>query len=56
MKRLSFLIGNKMILMESTLFAFIILSFFPSAFAVEAAPVDIDYLLKTADDLYNLAK
>src|SRR3972149_246677 len=56
MKRLSFLIGNKMILMESTLFAFIILSFFPSAVADEDVSVDVGSLLKTADDLYNLAK
>src|SRR3989304_7525673 len=56
MKRLSFLIGNKMILMESTLFAFIILSFFPSAVADEDASIDVGSLLKTADDLYNLAK
>ena len=45
-----------MILMESTLFAFIILSFFPSAVADEDVSVDVGSLLKTADDLYNLAK
>src|SRR3972149_1419534 len=56
MKRLSFLIGNKMILMESTLFAFIILSLFSSAVADEDVSVDVSSLLKTADDLYNLAK
>src|SRR3990172_11061346 len=56
MKWLTFPIEKKMVLMESTLFTFIVLSLFPSAFAAEDVSVDISSLLKTADDLYNLAK
>jgi len=56
MKLLPFSIEKKMILMESTVFTFFILSLFPSVFAIEVPSVDIDSLLKTADDLYKQAK
>lgn len=56
MKGLPLLIGNKTVLMESTLFTFIVLSLFSSAFAEEGPSVEIDSLLKTADDLYKMGK